>query len=150
SIIQPRQQVFNDIMNLMILPTLEITDYAFELEKIDMTEVDADVERVVKLITAGVMSPNNAIRYLGEFYGLEESDDPAMDFHYIQGRPIDGGGLIPASEITGALNSVKDKLIEALINHVTKTANGNPDIDRRFTKAIADIQKDINSTKGRT
>ncbi len=149
SIIQPRQQVFNDIMNLMILPTLEITDYVFELEKIDVTEVDADVNRVMSLISCGVMSPNDAIRYLGEFYGLEVSDDPAMDFHYIQGRAIDGGGLIPESEITGALESIKDKLIEALINHVTKTANGNLDRDRRFTKAITDIQKDIKSTEGR-
>jgi hypothetical protein len=138
-------------MNLMILPTLEITDYLFELEKIDMKEVDADVDRCVKLINSGVMSPNDAIKYLGEFYGLEVDDDNlAMSFHYINGQPIDAGGLIPESEITGALNSVKDKLIEVLINHVTKTANGNPDRDRRFTKAITNIQKDINSTKGRT
>lgn len=150
SIIQPRQNVFNQIMNLDILPTLEITDWWFELESIDLTEIDKDVERSIKLILTGMMTPNQAIKYCGKFFGLEEvQDNPAMDFHYIQGKPIDSAGLIPESEITGALNGIKNKLIEGLIDYVSKNNNGNPDRDRRLTKAITDIEKDLRKTPKR-
>jgi len=150
SIIQPRQNIFNQIMNLDILPTLGVTDWWFELESIDITEIDKDVERILKLIGSGVMTPNEAIDYCGSYFGLERSqDNPAMDFHYINGQPIDSNGLIPESEIVGALSSIKDKLIEGLIDYVSKNNNGKLDRDRRFTKAITDIEKDLRKTPER-
>jgi PBSX family phage portal protein len=151
SIIKPRQNVFNHIMNHYILPTLGITDYVFELESIDLTEIDNDVERCIKLIASGVMTPNDAIEYLGEYFGLKvDPDNIAMTFHYINGRAIDSGGLIPESEIIGTLNGLKDKLIEGFIDYVGKSNNGVADRDRRITKAIAQLEKEIQSLKGRT
>ena len=151
SIIQPRQNVFNHIFNQQILPTLGITDYYFELESIDLTEIDKDVERCVKLLSVGVMTPNDVIEYLGDYFGLEKDDDNlAMTFHYINGQPIDAGGLIPQSELTSVMNGVKDKLIEGLINYVSKNNDGNLNRDRRITKAISDLEKDIRQiAKGR-
>lgn len=147
SIIRPRQNVFNHIMNYQIFPTLEITDWWFELESIDLTEIDNDVERCVKLITSGIMTPNEAIGYMGNYFGIEKKEDNiAMDFHYINGNPIDSNGLIPESELISVMQSVKDKLIEGFIDYVQNTDKQHNG-DRRITKAIASLEKEIRLIK---
>ncbi len=146
SIIQPRQNTFNQIMNLDILPTLGVTDWWFELESIDLTEIDADVDRCLKLISAGVMTPNQAIDYCGSYFGLEKDlGNPAMDFHYINGNPIDSMGLIPQGQFIGELEGFKSKLIEGLINYVSNNRNSNR--VGEIEKAIKRIENNLGTNQ---
>jgi len=143
SVIKPRQAVYNNIMNHEILPTLGITDWKWELNSIDLEDIDKEIDRVVKLISCAVMTPNEAIEYVGDHFGIEKCvDNPAMDLHYIAGQAIDAGNFIPESEITGVLQGLKSKLIEGLIDYVNKSSHKTSDRDRRYTKAIADLEKD--------
>ena len=151
SVIKPRQDVYNNIMNHEILPTLEITDWKWILNSIDLEDIDKEINRVVKLINCGPMTPNEAIEYLGDHFGIEKSEDnQAMDLHYLNGTAIDSGNFIPESEITGVLQGLKSKLIEVFIEYVKETSTKTIDRDRRITKAIADLEKDSRkSDKGR-
>ena len=151
SVIKPRQAVYNNIMNQEILPTLGITDWKWELNSIDLEDIDKEIDRVVKLIGCAVMTPNEAIEYVGDHFGLEIlEDNPAMDLHYMSGQAIDAGNFIPESEITGVLQGLKSKLIEGLIDYVNKSSHKTSDRDRRYTKAIADLEKDSRElNKGR-
>jgi len=151
SVIKPRQDVYNNIMNHEILPTLGITDWKWELNSIDLEDIDKEIDRVVKLIGCAFMTPNEAIEYIGDHFGIKKSEDnPAMDLHYLGGTAIDAGNFIPESEITGVLQGLKSKLIEVFIEYVRETSTKTTDRDRRITKAIADLEKDSRkSNEGR-
>ena len=150
SVIKPRQDVYNNIMNHEILPTLGITDWKWILNSIDLEDIDKEIDRVVKLIGVAVMTPNEAIEYVGDHFGLEKSEDnPAMDLHYLGGTAIDSGNFIPESEITGILQGLKSKLIEVFIEYVRETSVKTADRDRRITKAIADLEKDSRKSNKR-
>jgi PBSX family phage portal protein len=144
SVILPRQEVYNNIMNFDILPTLlEITDWKWVLNSIDLEDIDRDIDRIVKLIINGIMTPNEAIEFIGGKFGIEKCEDnPAMDMHYIGGYAIDKGVFIPESEITGVLQGMKEKLIEVFIEDVRKTSIKTTDGDRRIIKAITNLEKD--------
>lgn len=142
-IIQPRQKVFDDIFNYLIMPSLEITDWRFQLNSIDMEDIDKDIDRVTKLFAVGAITPNQIITFTGDRFGIEKyEDNPAMDLHYIGGQPIDAGNFIPESEITKVLGGIKSKLIEVLIDDISRKSRSPFDRDRRFSKAITDLEKD--------
>ena len=147
SVILPRQEVFNNIMNHSILPTLEITDWKWVLNSIDLENIDKDIDRVTKLVDKAIMTPNQAIEYIGGKFGIEKyEDNPAMDLHYLNGQAIDAGNFIPESELTGVLQGLKSKLIEVFIEYVRETSSKTSDRDRRITKAIKELEKDSRKT----
>jgi len=146
SIIKPRQRVYKNLINFYVLPSLEITDWEWELNSIDVTDIDKELERICKLVDKGMATPNEGITFIGEYFGIEvKSDNPAMDLHYYNGQPIDLGGFIPETEITSILQGMKDRLIEVFLDYVFKTSGNNAVRDRRITKAIASLQKDADS-----
>ena len=150
SVIKPRQDVYNNIMNHEILPSLEITDWKWILNSIDLEDIDKEIDRVVKLIGVAVMTPNEAIQYVGDHFGIEKCEDnQAMDLHYLGGTAIDSGNFIPESEITGILQGLKSKLIEVFIEYVRETSTKTADRDRRITKAITDLEKDSRKSNKR-
>ena len=151
SVIRPRQKPYNDIFNFYIFPTLGITDWSWELNSIDIEDIDKEIDRIVKLIGKAIMTPNEAIAYVGSGFGIEKCEDnPAMDLHYMEGKPIDAGNFIPESEITGILQGMKTKLIEVFLEYVRETSAKTSDRDRRITKAIAELEKDSHKAdKGR-
>jgi len=147
SVIRPQQKIYNGIMNFYIFPTLGITDWKFELNSIDIDDVDKEIERICKLVEKGLATPNEAIAYVGEGFGIEKCEDnPAMDLHYMNGQAIDAGNFLPESELSGILKGLKSKLIEVYIEYVRETSSKTADRDRRFTKAIADLEKDSSET----
>ena len=150
SVILPRQEVYNNIMNYYILPTLGITDWKWLLNSIDLEDIDKDIDRVIKLIEKAVMTPNQAIEFVGAKFGIEKCEDnPAMDLHYLSGKAIDAGNFIPESELTGVLQGLKSKLIEVFIEYVRETSDTTSDRDRRITKAITDLEKDSSKSNQR-
>ena len=151
SIIKPRQRVYKNLINFYVLPSLDITDWEWELNSIDVTDIDKELERIVKMVDKAMATPNEGLAFIGDYFGIEVCDDnPAMDLHYYNGQPIDMGGFIPETEITSILQGMKDKLIEVFLDYVSKTSGNNAVRDRRITKAIAGLQKDASrSDQGR-
>jgi len=150
SIIKPRQRVFANLINYYVLPSLGITDWEWELNPIDVTDIDKELDRIIKLVDKGMATPNEGISFIGDYFGVEVKDDnPAMDLHYYNGNPIDLGGFIPETEITDILQGMKDKLIEVFMDYVSKTSGNDAVRDRRIIKAIASLQKDADKSNQR-
>jgi PBSX family phage portal protein len=150
SIIKPRQRIYKNLINFYVLPSLGITDWEWELNSIDITDVDKELARVGILIDKAMATPNEGIAFIGDYFGIEVKDDnPAMDLHYYAGQPIDLGGYVPASDITNVLQGMKDKLIEVFIANVTKSSGSDAIRDRKLIKAIADLQKDSSRSNQR-
>jgi PBSX family phage portal protein len=150
SIIKPRQRVYKNLINFYVLPSLGITDWEWELNSIDITDVDKELDRVGVLIDKAMATPNEGIAFIGDYFGIEvKSDNPAMDLHYYMGQPIDLGGYVPASDITNVLQGMKEKLIEVFIANVTKSSGSDAIRDRKLIKAIADLQKDSSRSNQR-
>lgn len=143
SIIKPKQNEFNNIINFYILPTLGVTDWTFELRSIDIEDIERDVTQSIMLLQNGIMTPNQVINFIGEYFGIKQDENnEALNYHYINGTPIDAGGYIPASEVTAALESIKNKLAEVVVEDVIRNSHGAYDRDRRFARVIKDLQRD--------
>jgi len=90
SIIEPRQETLESLINQeVIIKGFEIDDWRFEFSEIDTTDQKHDLDICKGLFDLGAMTPNQIIRHFKDRFGLEESDHPAMDAHYIGGKPVD-------------------------------------------------------------
>ncbi len=90
SIIEPRQETLESLINQeVILKGFGIEDWMFEFAEIDTTDQKHDLEICKGLFELGAMTPNQIIRHFKDQFGLEESEQPAMDAHYIKGQPVD-------------------------------------------------------------
>lgn len=88
SIINPRQKMIERIFNRQILPTLGVTDWEFHLRELDLEQEGKDRETADFMVRNGAMTPNQLIRYFGPRFGLEPSEDPALDEYYMNGVPV--------------------------------------------------------------
>jgi PBSX family phage portal protein len=93
SVIKPRQELIEGHVNKFILEGLEVTDWVFQLIEVDTSDEAHDLEVLGKVFDCGGASPNDFIRYFGARFGIEPIEHPAMDAHYVQGKPIDLDGL---------------------------------------------------------
>lgn len=146
SVILPKQKLYEEFINFFIFPTLEIKDWKWKLVSIDTKDEDKEIDRCIKLITNAMMTPNQGIAHVGNRYGLKAVEgNPAMDMHYISGKPIDAGGFIPELDLINILEGLKNKLIEVLIEDVRKRYPENADRDKAYERFLRALQKD---TKG--
>jgi len=108
STIYPRQnKIANCLTRNIINHGFDIWNWKITLEKPSAGTRGDDLEEAIKLFDKAVLTPNDLIRKFGAKYSLEPSDDPAMDWHYLAGKPIDASELPePASE--GELGVVKE------------------------------------------
>ena len=150
SIIIPKQKLFEEFMNFYVFPTLGITDWRWELVSIDTRDEDLEIDRCIKLIDKGMMTPNQGIAHVGNRYRLEQvEDNPAMDMHYMNGIPIDAGGFIPEFDIASMLDGLKSKLVEVFIEDVRKRYPKDDDRNRAFQKIITGLQESPKSNNRR-
>ena len=91
SVIKPLQEMLETIITRNILHGMfETTAWKFELNEIDLEDTAAEIAAVKELFAMGGCTPNEIIRKFGEKYGFVESDNPAMDLHYLNNTAIDG------------------------------------------------------------
>lgn len=84
TVVEPRQYEIETFINRLIKETLDIHDWEFRFEDIDLEDEAKTIEKYEKLFRMGVKTPNE-IR--GEL-GLEKSEAVGMDDYYINGRNI--------------------------------------------------------------
>ena len=139
SIINPRQEIIETLINRYIIwGAYEANDWQFKFLEIDTSDEAHDLVIVTGLFSLGAVTPNQIIRHFGERFGLEESDHPAMDAHYVANVAID---LAAGDDIGGAeavMLSLQSRLLEVAEKHVGLKASGG---SRDLVDVIAGLQK---------
>ncbi len=101
SVIEPRQEMLESAINLYITQLgFNIYDWEFKLGSIDNSDELHDLKMAKGLFSIGAMTPNQVIAHFGERFGLTVSDSPYMDYHYINGKPVEAGETNEAIEST--------------------------------------------------
>ncbi|MBB6285146.1 phage portal protein [Geobacillus subterraneus] len=111
SVIEPRQDMLENVMNRLLLVGLGVTDWRFRFKDIDTKDTQAKIEELRFLFEVGAYSPNMILRELGR----DPIDDPNLDRHFIFGQPLDAS----QEETNAILNSLK-QLHTKLIDIATK------------------------------
>lgn len=124
SVLEPRQEMIEATFNRIIIWNgFDTEDFEFKLAEIDTTDQERDVKIIGELFMQGAVTPNQIIRLFRDQFGLEESDHPAMDAHYINGQPIDYekpyeapemGFMSPEERVILSLN---ERLLEVATKH---------------------------------
>ncbi len=91
------------------METMEITDWEFYFEEIDTSEEEADMKLAGFLFERGAMTPNQLISFFGSRFGIDPSDDPAMDYHYINGKAVETGET--SEEVIGSVKQLHQRLL---------------------------------------
>ncbi|WP_254866654.1 phage portal protein [Geobacillus sp. LEMMY01] len=111
SVIEPRQDMLENVLNRLLFVGLGITDWRFRFKDIDTKDTQAKIEELRFLFEVGAYSPNMILRELGR----DPIDDPNLDRHFIFGQPLDAS----QEETNAILNSLK-QLHAKLIDIATK------------------------------
>ncbi|MDP3012767.1 MAG: hypothetical protein Q8M92_00905, partial [Candidatus Subteraquimicrobiales bacterium] len=131
-VVQPRQQAWEDSINRFIIRDgFGITDHLFKFNAIDVEDEAADLMMVKELFMMAAITPGQLIGLYGERFGLEPTNHPALDAHYLNGVPIDYNTPQPQPEPTDSVVSQFEGLKERLVEVADKydpnkrTSNGN-------------------------
>lgn len=95
SIIEPRQRMVEDFFNRFILAAFGVTEWEFKFNEIDTKDEKHELDRVIKLVEAGLMSPNQARQELG----YEVINDPHLDSFYFNGIELGTKGNVVNNNI---------------------------------------------------
>lgn len=121
SVIKPRQETLETLINQHIIWSetgFATGDWEFKFREIDTADEKHDVDVMVKLFGVGAATPNNIIQHFGERFGLEPVEHPAMDAHYIGGRPIDlPAGTETSDEAIAVMQSLSEKLLKVAMKY---------------------------------
>lgn len=116
SVIDPRQDVIEDMFNRYILPAFGVHNHVFELDEIDLQDEKHDMEMVEKMFKMAAMTPNQIIAYFGERFGVEQVDHPLMNAQYLDGVPITMD--IPMTgQVEKALKNLQEKLLKVAVKN---------------------------------
>ena len=123
SVIDPRQTILEQRLNILFQQKLDITDWKFEFEELDTTDQEKEDERQFKGFEKGAVTPNELRKHLG----YETKDDDALNSHYVAGRAINGPmAKLPTndpvrkakeSEVVKAVNKMKERLTGVVKKH---------------------------------
>lgn len=117
SIVEPRQSKLESILNHLILADgFGFQDWRIELTELDTKDEAHDKDILSTLFDKGAITPNELRMHYAEKFGFERSEEPAMNYHYINGIPIDSpdqGGIV-LNHIGNSLNSLRDRVEKAL------------------------------------
>lgn len=118
SVIKPRQEVLESLVNRWVLQEMEIADYWWELAEVDNTDEKHDLDAIEKLFDMGAISPNQIARYFADRFGLEEDpENEALNTRYVKGQPV---GVDPpdVEKAIKSLESLQEKLLEVAVKGI--------------------------------
>lgn len=117
SIVEPRQNKLESIINNLILRDgFGITDWRVEFSELDTKDESHENNILSVLFDKGAITPNELRMHYADKFGFEESDEPAMNYHYINGVPIDSPEQdnIVLNHISNSLGSLRNRVEKAL------------------------------------
>lgn len=115
SIVNPRKQRIEDRLTRVLLRDgLGIDQWRINLGELDTRDLEAETQRMVQWFNIGMYTPNDLLKH----YGMDTSDQPGMDDHYINGQPV--GQQTNDDQMAALLRSQKDMLGLLAAAQVTK------------------------------
>ena len=118
SVIKPRQEILEEMVNMVVREGFEITDWRFKFAEIDTEDEQHDVQMVMHLFSMGAMRIRDVIQRYADKYGLEDDpDDPLLDTRFVGGQPLTQERIEPrqAQQMQAAMQSLQDKLLKVAI-----------------------------------
>lgn len=110
SVINPRQEMWEGIINRHILQDgFGVTDWVFDFDEIDTRDTERETKKHKEYFGMGVYTPNDILRMLGR---EPVEGVPAMDWHYINGRPLEKADEWGASGQGGGYGG--DRMIQSV------------------------------------
>lgn len=147
SIIEPRQEVLESIITMLLHDAFEITDWKFKLVRIDTTDEMHDADLQGKVFLMGGIMPIQIIRYWAKRFGSdvpkELEQHPALNAYYVHGQSITAN-LAMGPDIESALLGLQERLLEVAIKHVS---TGDSNRDGAANRALFEI---LQGAKGGT
>jgi len=90
SIVEPLQNLVEELINEVIREGFGIHDWEFRFEDIDLEDFKDDLAIAEQLFDKGAITPNQLIQNFGSKFGIEpEPNNPFLNSHYINGYAID-------------------------------------------------------------
>ncbi|MDI6840443.1 MAG: phage portal protein [bacterium] len=127
SVVEPRQEMLEGLINKHILyDGFEAFDFEFKFAEIDTSDEKHDMEIAIKLFDKAAMTPNQLILHFGERFGLDRVEHPAMDAHYLNGKPITLEVDV-APELEATLMSLQERLLEVAEKYADSDKDGTGD-----------------------
>jgi len=116
SVLAPRKRKLARMINIRIIQKgFGINDWKFRLEDLDDSDEEHDMKIAEFLFGKASMTPNELIRYFGGRFGLSEvEDEDAMNYHYLNGQPIEVGRQTN-EELMKSLKQLHDRLVNLAI-----------------------------------
>ena len=108
SVIEPRQDMIENVMNRLLFVGLGITDWRFRFHDIDTKDTQAKIDELRFLFEIGAYTQNMILRELGK----EPIDNPNLDKHYLFGQPLDALQPSDTSAVLESLKQLHAKLID--------------------------------------
>lgn len=119
SILESRQNLWESKINRFILQgELDVHDWVLKFDEIDTRDDEREVKISKEYFNMASLSPNEVRGRLG----LERVEHPAMDYHYINGKPIELMGSTTQSidsndsiDLLGSIKSLHNDLVNIAI-----------------------------------
>jgi len=90
SVINPRQEMIEQHFDHLILPTLGVDSWRFQLKEVDNQREDHDQAIADFMFANGALKPNDLIRFFGKRFGVEPDEtNPALESYYVNGQRVD-------------------------------------------------------------
>lgn len=124
SVLAPRKRKLEAVFNLLLLPALDVTSWKFYLEDLDYQDDEHDMKVAGFLFDKGGITPNQLIKYFGDRFGIEPDDsEPALDWHYVDGKPVEAEAQAQEnaqSQAEGIVKGLHDRLVNIAIKSEIK------------------------------
>jgi PBSX family phage portal protein len=111
TVIRHHQKLAEGIIN-SLLEERQIKNYVFKFEKIDVRDLDAEVNRCVKLFSVGAISPNQIRQRLGIGEPYEGGDRYYISKNYM---PIEEAEIEKSEEFLDTVEALRDE-VRRLLN----------------------------------
>lgn len=92
SVQEPEQMEWENLINFHIISSpngFGFKTWRFRFVSFDLEDEKDELELVKGAFGVGAVTPNQVIRKYKDRFGLEESENPLMDCHYINGQPLE-------------------------------------------------------------
>lgn len=139
SVINPLVRSNLDDINYYILKIgLHVYDWQFTLRNNDDKILTGDIDNVLKLVNAGIMTINEAREFIGEKFGLEKEENSLLDEHYYNGK-------ILSNETNPGAGTVLDNLNDDL--NETEVEDDKYSKGSKENKRISAVVKNITNLR---
>lgn len=114
SVIEPRQTAIEDVVNRRIVREgFGVEDWRWEFTDIDTRDEDHELDILERIFAVGGVTPAEIRDQFADRFGLDPAEHPAMQMHYVDGKPIDAESADALDIVERSLKSLRREVADA-------------------------------------